>query len=422
MSILPQSVLQPNDSEGRTYPLGKLYTYDAGTYTQRNTFSDSALTTPNSWPVVADGAGRFFNVFLNSGTYRIELRDVNGVVIWEQDDVAAPVDGTDLTNLETEIDQNKVDITKNIASYDEDSVGPSATAYTLSIKGGLSAPNAYIEGMKIIFSPQITNSGTSTTVNVEGLGAKGLRQSDGTSTIAANYFDTSKNYCFQYEGSIFRFLWESRETIDTAQLEDGAVTTVKHADNSVNAAKLATLGAGNLFAGDSSGDPAIQSYIYQWQYDDSGNLTSGATYDVEDIPASAIEIKISFRDVTSSSTSDFCLQLGYGATPTYLATGYSGATNVPAGTTTAWSTRAIISTYAGTQTDLIGQVVLRKMEDNIWQISVENNSAAGGVQGGGCGFIDVAAELTAIRFSFVNGTDTFADGYISTHIIGNANV
>lgn len=78
------------DSNGNPLSGGKLYFYDTGTSTPKNTYSDNGLTTPNANPVVADSAGRFGPIFLTSGNYKAELRTSADVVIWTED----PVEGT----------------------------------------------------------------------------------------------------------------------------------------------------------------------------------------------------------------------------------------------------------------------------------------------------------------------------------------
>lgn len=83
-------VFSPNNDIGATLPGGKLEFFETGaSTTQKNTFTDSGLGTPNSNPVVADGDGRFADIYLDtsSGTYRAVLSDSDDVQIWERDNV-----------------------------------------------------------------------------------------------------------------------------------------------------------------------------------------------------------------------------------------------------------------------------------------------------------------------------------------------
>jgi hypothetical protein len=73
---------------GVPLPGAKLYTYSAGTSTPKATYTDSALTTPAANPVVADAGGRFGDVFLEDGSYKMVLQTSAGVQVWAADPVA----------------------------------------------------------------------------------------------------------------------------------------------------------------------------------------------------------------------------------------------------------------------------------------------------------------------------------------------
>lgn len=85
-----QPTIQEFDSNGDPLAGGKLYFYATGTLTPKDTFSDNALTAANANPVVADAGGRFGDIFLESGTYRVKLTDSDDVEIYDRD----PVDGS----------------------------------------------------------------------------------------------------------------------------------------------------------------------------------------------------------------------------------------------------------------------------------------------------------------------------------------
>src|ERR1700759_4119042 len=75
------------DSAGLPYAGGFLYFFASGTSTPLNTYSDSALTTPNTNPITLDSAGRAGSVFLQNLPYKVQLFDVNNVQIWTEDPV-----------------------------------------------------------------------------------------------------------------------------------------------------------------------------------------------------------------------------------------------------------------------------------------------------------------------------------------------
>jgi hypothetical protein len=68
----------------------KIYFFDAGTSTPRATYSDAALTTANTHPVVADGNGRWPSVFLQYGTYKEVATTSGGTELWSADNLPNP--------------------------------------------------------------------------------------------------------------------------------------------------------------------------------------------------------------------------------------------------------------------------------------------------------------------------------------------
>ena len=64
-----------------------LYFYETGTTTPKDTYSDSAGTTPNANPVVANSLGQFPDIFIN-GTYKVVLKNSAGVQSWSADPVS----------------------------------------------------------------------------------------------------------------------------------------------------------------------------------------------------------------------------------------------------------------------------------------------------------------------------------------------
>jgi hypothetical protein len=76
----------------------KLYFYATGsTSTLQATYSDSALTTPNTNPVVASSAGRWGDIFLSNNEYNVVLKDENDVTIASADKVG-PLTSTGLVD------------------------------------------------------------------------------------------------------------------------------------------------------------------------------------------------------------------------------------------------------------------------------------------------------------------------------------
>lgn len=82
-TLLPEGKQSFETSTGAPLVGGKLYTYDAGTNTPRQTFQDAAGTTPNTNPVILDARGEA-TVFW-AGSYKVILKDSADVTIWTVD-------------------------------------------------------------------------------------------------------------------------------------------------------------------------------------------------------------------------------------------------------------------------------------------------------------------------------------------------
>ena len=83
-------VSQELDGDGDPYSGAKLYFYETGTSTPLDSYSDSALSTANANPVVADANGRFGDIFMKTQDYKVVLKTTADVTIWTAD----PVSGT----------------------------------------------------------------------------------------------------------------------------------------------------------------------------------------------------------------------------------------------------------------------------------------------------------------------------------------
>ena len=87
---LPQAVAV--DSSGAPYAGAKANFYLTGTETPTDTYSDSALTTPNANPVVADAAGQFSAIYLDPAiTYKLDLTQSDDTTIYTADPLSQQI-------------------------------------------------------------------------------------------------------------------------------------------------------------------------------------------------------------------------------------------------------------------------------------------------------------------------------------------
>lgn len=87
----PNPVPQFLDDSGNPVPNGKLFFYENGTTTFKDTFADVNLTIPNDNPVLLSGSGRVPNIFYN-GTARVKFTNEvglppTGTQFWDRDAV-----------------------------------------------------------------------------------------------------------------------------------------------------------------------------------------------------------------------------------------------------------------------------------------------------------------------------------------------
>lgn len=82
------------DGNGNPLAGGELYFYATGTTTPQDTYSDSALSTANANPVVADADGVWGDIFLTGDAYKVVLKDADGNTVWTADPVQTPLIST----------------------------------------------------------------------------------------------------------------------------------------------------------------------------------------------------------------------------------------------------------------------------------------------------------------------------------------
>lgn len=74
-------------ADGSVNAGGKLFFYETDLTTPKNTWSDEAMTTLNSNPVVMDAAGRTLTDVWGDGEYGVEMTNSAEVVIWTRNNV-----------------------------------------------------------------------------------------------------------------------------------------------------------------------------------------------------------------------------------------------------------------------------------------------------------------------------------------------
>jgi hypothetical protein len=142
--------------------------------------------------------------------------------------------------------------------------------------------------------------------------------------------------------------------------------------------------------------------------------TSGTVIDFTSIPSWVKRITVMFSALSSSGASNFLIQLGTGATPTYTTTGYVShsisvsATNVATSNTAGY----VLLNKSGATDSFSGTYTITNLTGNTWVgSSVYYCESTNCVVAAGT--VSLGNTITALRFTTVNGTDTFDAGSIN---------
>jgi hypothetical protein len=136
--------------------------------------------------------------------------------------------------------------------------------------------------------------------------------------------------------------------------------------------------------------------------------TSGTSIDFTSIPSWAKRVTVMLEGVSTNGSSVAQLQLGSGSVTT---TGYISSWQV--GTTTYSQTTGFgIQSFVSAADTRNGTFVLTNITGNTW-VSTAIISNGGSVVAIGTGSIALSGALDRVRFTTVNGTDTFDAGTIN---------
>ena len=142
--------------------------------------------------------------------------------------------------------------------------------------------------------------------------------------------------------------------------------------------------------------------------------TSGTSIDFTSIPSWAKRITVMLRSISSTSTGNFRIRLGYGATPTYVATGYSGGQaniqTLPSYGSAA-VTDGIACGFASASANSSGVITIVNQSSNTWCVTgtYSTNDASTMVWVNGA--IDMPGVVTALQV--IVSTGTFDAGSIN---------
>ena len=140
--------------------------------------------------------------------------------------------------------------------------------------------------------------------------------------------------------------------------------------------------------------------------------TSGTSIDFTGIPSWVKRITVMYKGVSTNGASDYLVQLGAGSPTT---TGYTGSSGI---TTTGVDARLYTTGFGmynnnGAATVVNGGMTIVTLGSNVWAAFgvLLQSHAAGAMPNGGS--VTLAGTLDRVRFTTVNGTDTFDAGSVN---------
>jgi len=141
--------------------------------------------------------------------------------------------------------------------------------------------------------------------------------------------------------------------------------------------------------------------------------TSGTSIDFTSIPSGVKRITVMFSGVSTSGTSVPQIQLGTGST-TYTTSGYLGASSQLSNAVSSANYTTGFGFLLANSTNVIhGSVCITNISGNVWIASGVFGLSSAATTVTVTGNISLAAALTAVRITTVNGTDTFDAGSIN---------
>lgn len=149
MANLTPNRFRAFDANGEPLAGGKLYTYEAGTTTPKDTFTTQDESVANANPVILDANG-YADVWLGTGFYKLVLTDSSDVTLWTIDDVVGASSNAFSSQVVT------VSNNTNITSVYENNTVVATASLTLSLLGAAAAGDGFYFSVRNNSSGNVT--------------------------------------------------------------------------------------------------------------------------------------------------------------------------------------------------------------------------------------------------------------------------
>lgn len=132
--IFTDANFQGIGNDGLVVPYGKLFIYDTATGLYSTTYQDSALTIPNTNPVILSASGKA-RVFLPYGQFNISLYDQYDAIVWTLNNFVSSV-------LDNQSIIDAAAATATYAASAQNSASIATTQANIAVSAGASAQNS----------------------------------------------------------------------------------------------------------------------------------------------------------------------------------------------------------------------------------------------------------------------------------------
>ena len=134
------------------------------------------------------------------------------------------------------------------------------------------------------------------------------------------------------------------------------------------------------------------------------------------VPDEVSKVTIFCYAVSTNGSSIPILQLGYGATPTWQATGYTGDVEDTSSGNYSTTAGCPLAPAWASGRYWTGKIeLMRRPGTNVWYIVWHGNSTNGNVSYIGAAHVFLSGALTDLRFNTINGTDSYNAGQITAY-------
>lgn len=169
--------------DGKPLAGGKVYTYEAGTTTPKNTYTTHEGDVPNTNPVILDQSGKA-KIYLGDGAYRIRIEDKDGALVDDINQISRYVTQSDFAEFQQTVETgiNELEQVKDqIDTYVDSSINDQ--------KGYAGGIVPLDENLKIdpIYIPELIESGVIPSATTS---EKGVAKIAETEIVQAGVNDT----------------------------------------------------------------------------------------------------------------------------------------------------------------------------------------------------------------------------------------